>query len=198
MPILYIALFVWPFAAPGGWTLLIGQLILTLIVAIGNEDYDGLPFFSWLVGGMVPYIITLMILVGFYPEIAKPVIGKKTVLEQTTTLVSLSSEVGIQGQFALGYGTVDSTPIYMSKRRTADGGYENLIIRGVTTLYEDAPDSARATLQVFRVYEREMRKKTPTWVLYITKKDATDEWQVRASFNRIHVPAGTIMRDFKA
>jgi hypothetical protein len=202
MPIFYILLFVWPFLAPGIWSLVIGQVILTLIVSSDDWTYtyrrESPPFFGWFFGGLVPYGITVLVLAGIYPEISKPHIEEKTELAETIPLISLAPQASVYGQFALGYGTVDSTAIYMSKRQNTDGGYENFIIKNKTTVYEDAPDKEHAALETFVVSTRETYKKVPAWARYIIKQSAVEKWRSSATYNKIHVPSGTIMRDFKA
>lgn len=202
MFIFYIAIFVWPFLAPETWSLVIGQVILATIVSFNDSDHtyrqESPPFFSWLIGGMVPYGIAILVLSGIYPENNKPRIEEKTELTETIPLISLSPQEGVYGRFSLGYGVVGSTATYMSKRQNTDGGYENFIIEGKTTSYEDVADKEHATLEVFQIFKRETRERVPAWVRYITKEEAVEKWWPSESFNRIHVPAGTVMRDFKA
>jgi len=199
MPIVYALLFIWPFLAPEAWSLWIGEVILSLIVSGEHIKRDGSqPLFSWFFGGLVPYGITVLILSGIYPENLHPRIEEKTELTETVPLISLAPQTGVYGQFSLGYGTVGSTAIYMSKRQNTDGGFENFIISGKTTVYEDVPNNERATLQVFVTSTRESRKNVPAWVRYITKESEVEDWRASDSYNKIHVPAGTVMRDFKA
>lgn len=198
MFIFYIALFVWPFAALGIWSLIIGQLILTVIVFTHQQNVwwgNGEPsFLGWLFGGLVPYGIVLVTLGYCYGSSTE----RKTELAESIPLISLSPEVGVDGNFALGYGSVGSDPIYLSKRQNKDGGYENFIIGGKTFVYEDVASKDKATLQVFRSYSRESRRAIPAWARYIMKEDEVGDWQPVSEQNRIHVPKGTVMRDFKA
>lgn len=203
MFVFYIALFVWPFLAPDWPSFWIGLVILALIVGSYHQDQAYRPqeapgVFSWGLMSLALYAVGLMVLGGMYPQIHSPVNEEKVELSETISIVSLGSQSRVHGVFNLGYGVVDTSPAYQSMRQNPDGGYVAFITSGDTTLYEDAPDSTEARVEIFTRFSRESRGDVPSWVLYITKEEQVSDWRPYQEFNKIHVPEGTVLTEFKA
>jgi hypothetical protein len=194
MFIFYIALFLWPFAAPGVWSLVIGQIVLTIIIFVHQSEYDrNASFFAWLVGGIIPFLIAFGFLSALYP-INTPIRESRTVVAEEVPILSLSNEATVSGSFVLGTGAVRTGASYLSKRQTSDGGFETFIIEGKTTVYEDVENQDQASLIVYEEQIRLKRTNLPSWVLYLIREERIEPWTAERRFNHIHVPTGTVTR----
>jgi hypothetical protein len=199
MFIFYIALFTWPFLAPGIWSFVIGQIVLAAIVTADQDQYTNeASFLGWLVGSLVPFMIVFAILLGTYP-INKPITETRIVEKEKIDILSLTNEASIGGSFVLGTGSISTSPAYMSKRITTDGGFETFMVDGKTTVYEDAPAADKASLAVYDVQKRSSRKILPDWVLYLIREEKVGPWETAfgEEFNKIHVPKGTVTKIFQ-
>ena len=197
MFIFYIALFVWPFLAPGVWWLLVVEVILALVVGEYHKDRYPKEFgtIGWFFSAFVFYCFVVVLFLLPYDE---PVMEEKTVLSEKVNIVSLHSQAEVHGTFRLGYGFVGTSPAYQVMRQKSDGGYIAFIITGDITLYEDAVDVSQARVETFTRYRRESRVNVPSWIIYVAKEDRYSDWEPYENFSTIHVPEGTVLTEFKS
>jgi hypothetical protein len=125
----------------------------------------------------------MILVIGFFAVMMLYMaIGEFTMVPQTadTPIYSLKDSTGVHGSFALGSGTVDSYPAYISYKRNDDGSYQIFSVNAEKSrLYLDDPQQpyVKAHFECSSIF---------TFYCHSVGR------------NEFHVPNGTIIQEFRS
>lgn len=159
---------------------IIGVLISLYITAY-SDTLDRIVYAG--MSAVLGFFIGSLLLGVIISEMA-PRVSQNT---STVNIVSIRTGDGVEGTFFLGTGTINGYPMYTYFRQQSDGGYvQETIPAHSTVVYEDMTDR-RGTIETYDdvIPESWKWRKWTAVTIY------------RPSYYRVHIPKGSIMRNFE-
>jgi hypothetical protein len=122
--------------------------------------------------------------------------GSKTL---TANLASLDRSMGLSGSFVLGSGYIEGYPAYTYYVKLDNGGYQlKTVMASVCTVFQDQDETPYITAEYRTAQWYEERTSTSDYgeigSKYIVRDGHT---YVLNSIVEIHIPANSIVREFK-
>lgn len=177
--------------------LILAVIVIAYSVYIGFTARDGNESIPKILGCVFCVLIGIGINLGLKSWALSPYYNYTRAESKGELRIYSIGGIGqsVHGNFVLGFGSVQSGPVYYAYTKAKDGAWLLKEFSGTLPIYEDASDDTAMFHRTYAYTKCEQKRPIPLWINVL--------WPVHCwgmdshEFGSLHVPAGTIRKEFK-